>query len=331
MKHIGIIGAGAWGTALALAAIRAGNRVTLWSISFDEVEMINHRHENVYRLPGIALDPELTATTDPHDVSQTDAIILAVPAQFMRTTCETFRDVIPPSLPLVIASKGIETETSLLMSEVVQSIFAKNPLLVLSGPSFAAEVARKLPTSVALAAGTLALSQKIAQLLTSPSFSLSPCTDVIGVQVGGACKNIIAIACGILEGQELGDNARAALVTRGLDEVARLGCAMGGKRETFLGLAGAGDMILTTLSPQSRNQSFGLALGKGTPLDDLLAHKSSLTEGFHTASGAVALAEKYGVDMPITFAMSAFLNGTGLTMDDLIVALLSYPLESEAA
>lgn len=311
MNRVSIIGAGAWGTALALVAFRAGLKVTLWSASRDEVEAINTHHENVLRLPGIALDPSLCATLDPQEASREDLIILAPPAQFMRSTCNVFHNLLGPNIPLIIASKGIEDETSLLMSEVVREYFPRNPLLILSGPSFASDVAKKLPTAVALAADSLALSRKIAGLLSSEYFHLEPSEDIIGTQVGGACKNVIAIVCGIIEGRELGDNARAALVTRGLAEMARLGCAMGGDLKTFLGLAGVGDLTLTSLSSQSRNKSFGLELGYGTPLSELLSTKKTLTEGLHTVSGTILLAEKYQVEMPITFAMNKLLNGNG--------------------
>ncbi|HUX78143.1 MAG TPA: NAD(P)H-dependent glycerol-3-phosphate dehydrogenase [Alphaproteobacteria bacterium] len=330
MNNVSIIGAGAWGTALALCAFRAGSQVTLWSISLDEVETINQRHENVYRLPGIALDPSLQATTDPQECAKADMVILAPPAQFMRSTCETFQKVFPPHIPLIIASKGIENGTACLMTEVIQDYFPKNPLLVLSGPSFASDVAKRLPTAVTLAAQDLALSQKIASLLSSQYFRLYASQDMIGTQVGGACKNIIAIACGIIEGRELGDNARSALVTRGLSEITRLGSAMGGRLETFLGLSGMGDITLTSLSSQSRNKSFGLDLGRGTPLDELLSNKKTLTEGVHTVSGTVTLAKKFQMDMPITYALNDLLNGEG-NIDTLIENLLSRPLRTETA
>ncbi|MBY0500856.1 MAG: NAD(P)-dependent glycerol-3-phosphate dehydrogenase [Alphaproteobacteria bacterium] len=330
MKHITVIGAGAWGTALALAAFRGGSQATLWSPRLDMVETINHRHENVYRLPGIALDSGLSATTDPQEAAKADIIILAPPAQFMREVCKIYKNHIPSHIPLLIASKGIENGTSFLMSEVLQEFFPLNPPLVLSGPSFAGDVAKKLPTAIVLAAQDLHLSQKIAEILSSQRFRLYASDDIIGTQIGGACKNIIAIACGIIEGFGLGDNARAALVTRGLAEIARLGCEMGGKLETFLGLSGVGDIVLTSLSSQSRNKSFGLTLGRGTPLDELLTTKKSLTEGVHTVSGTVKLAKQYKVDMPITFAMNDLLHGGG-SVETLIEHLLNRPLKMEAA
>lgn len=330
MKKVSIIGAGAWGTALALSCFRAGAQVKVWSISLDEVETINNRHENVYRLPGIPLDPSIQATTLPEDVVQTDVALFVIPAQVVRSVCETFKPLLPPHVPLIIASKGIEEKSSRLMTEVTREYFPESPLLVLSGPSFASDVAKKMPTAVSLAAEKLSISQNYAGLLSSPSFRLYASDDIIGTQIGGACKNIIAIACGILEGLEMGDNARAALVTRGLAEITRLGVAMGAKVETFLGLSGVGDITLTSLSTQSRNMSFGLALGKGTPLDELLSNKKMLTEGVYTVSAATVLAHKYGVDMPLTFALKELLYGGG-DIQSLVDSILSRPLKAEAA
>lgn len=319
MNRVVIIGAGAWGTALSLAALRANCQVTIWSLFPDEVEAINQHHEN---------KSHLHATTDPDETSKADLVILVPPAQFMRSTCEIFRHKLLPHIPLIIASKGIENETSLLMSEVVHTYFPENPLLVLSGPSFAHEVANQLPTAVALAAKNLILSQQVADILNSPHFRLYPSDDIIGTQIGGACKNIIAIACGIVEGQKLGDNARTALVTYGLTEIARLGCAMGAKFETFLGLSGLGDITLTSLCSQSRNKSFGFALGQGTPLKELLATQKTLTEGVHTVSGTITLAKKHQVDMPITFAMNNLLQEKK-TLKGFIEAIFSHHLNME--
>ncbi len=330
MTHVSIIGAGAWGTALALAVFRAGAHVTLWSIRRDEVESINQNHENVSRLPGIKLDSLIYATLDAEEASKADVVIFVPPAQYMRSVCETFRKILPLDVPLIIASKGIEDGTFLLMSEVLREVFPNNPLLVLSGPSFASEVARGLPTAVDLAAEDIQVSQKIAHLLSSPSFRLSPTEDIIGTQVGSACKNVIAIACGILEGRQLGDNARAAAVAGGLTEIAQLGEAMGGKLETFLGLAGVGDVTLTSLSSQSRNKSFGMLLGQGLSLEEVLARSQTLTEGIYTISGTVALAEKYQINMPITFALKDFLQGKS-SLDSFVEAIFTSSLKKKVA
>lgn len=328
MNKVSVIGAGAWGTALALTAFRAGRTVNLWSFHSEKAEAMNQRHENVDHLPGTTLDPLIQAIADPRATIDADLVILAPPAQFMRNICETFPNIWPPHVPLLIASKGIENGSNLLMSEVVGEYFPHNPILVLSGPSFATDVAKELPTAIVLAAEDIVLAQKIATLLSTSHFRLYASDDIMGTQIGGACKNIIAIACGIVEGQKLGDNARAALVTRGLAEVSRLGCAMGAKLETFFGLSGLGDMILTSLSPQSRNQSFGFALGSGTPLEELLSNTKTLVEGVHTVAGAVSLARKHQVDMPITFAVYDLLNHGG-TIEELIDRLLTRPLKRE--
>lgn len=328
MKRISVIGAGAWGTALALTSFRAGLAVSLWSFSLDKTEMINQRHENVFRLPGISLDPLIHATTDPQETADADIIILAPPAQFIRSTCENFQHVWPSHVPLVIASKGIEQGSMLLMSEIVREYFPQNPILILTGPSFASDVAKKLPTAVVLVGVDATYTKNIAQLLSSPSFRLYVSNDIIGAQVGGACKNIIAIACGIIEGRELGDNARAALVTRGLAEISRLGCKMGASLETFWGLSGMGDVILTSLSSQSRNQAFGFSLGKGTPLEQLLSNKSMLVEGVHTVTGVHMLAKKLKVDMPITSAIFELLNGRE-SIDTLVDHILNRPIKME--
>lgn len=328
MKHVSVIGAGAWGTALALAVCRAGLRASLWSSSLDKVSSINQHRENIFRLPGVALNTLIQAISNPEETTSADLVILAPPAQTMTQTCELFHKLWAPSVPLLIASKGIENESMLLMSDVVRKYFPHNPILILSGPSFASEVAKILPTALSLASEDIVLAQEIAQLLSSPYFRIYASDDIIGTQVGGACKNVIAIACGIVEGLKLGDNARAALVTRGLAEVTRLGCKMGAKLETFLGLSGVGDMILTCLSPQSRNQVFGFSLGQGVPLEDLLSNKKTLVEGVHTVTAARALAKKHDIDMPITFAIDNLLNCGG-TIEMVIDDLLARPLKVE--
>lgn len=328
MKQVSIIGAGAWGTALAIAVGRAGLRASIWSPSSDKVASINQHRENIFRLPGVQLGPLIQAIKKPEETAHADVIILVPPAQRMRQVCETFQNLWSPSTPLLIASKGIENDSMLLMSEVVRDYFPLNPLLILSGPSFAIEVAKNLPTALSLAAEDMGLAQEIAQWLSSPYFRIYASDDRMGTQVGGACKNIIAIACGIVEGLRLGDNARAALVTRGLAEITRLGCKMGARSETFLGLSGVGDMILTCLSSQSRNQAFGFSLGQGIPLHELLSNKETLVEGVHTVTAAVALAKKHEVDMPITFAIHNLLNCNG-TVESVIDDLLARSLKIE--
>ncbi len=328
VNHVFVIGAGAWGTGLALSAHRAGCSAMVWSIFPEEVKAINTHHENILRLPNIKLPNELSATLDPGEVSKAEIVILAPPAQFMRNVCENFSNKIAPTIPLIIASKGIEKDTCLLMSEIVSEHFPENPLLVLSGPSFANDVAMARPTAVSLSASHLDVSQKIANQLSSPTFKLYPNNDLIGTQIGGACKNVIAIACGIVDGLSLGDNTRSAFLTYGLAEMTRLGCAMGGNPNTFLGLSGVGDLTLTALSSQSRNQSFGFALGQGTPLSKLLGNKDTLTEGVHTVNGMVQLANKFKTEMPITFALAELLNAS-LSIESFINKIVqqSIPME----
>ena len=326
---ISIIGAGAWGTALALAARRAGNDVTLWAYEADIVAAINDAHENTLYLPGFALDPAIRATADLAEAATADALLLAAPAQHMRTTIAPLAGHLPPAAPLIVCAKGIEQETLALMSEVVAAIFPQNPVFILSGPTFAADVAAGRPTAVTLAGSDLAAAQVLADRLSSDRFRPYSGDDVIGAQIGGAIKNVLAIACGIAEGRGFGDNARAALVTRGLAELTRLCLAKGGRAETMMGLSGLGDLVLTCTSTQSRNYSLGLALGAGRTLAEILGERHSVAEGVYTASAAVALAAKLGIEMPIATAVDAVLN-KGADINVVIEALLERPLRAEA-
>jgi len=326
---ISIIGAGAWGTALALAARRAGNDVTLWAYEADIVAAINDAHENTLYLPGVALDPAIRATADLAEAASADALLLAAPAQHMRSTIAPLAGHLPPATPLIVCAKGIEQETLALMSEAVEAVFPRNPVFILSGPTFAADVAAGLPTAVTLAGSDLAAAQVLADRLSSDRFRPYSGDDVIGAQIGGAIKNVLAIACGIAEGRGFGDNARAALVTRGLAELTRLCLAKGGRAETMMGLSGLGDLVLTCTSAQSRNYSLGLALGAGRTLSDILGERHSVAEGVYTASAAVALADKLGLEMPIATAVDAVLN-KGADIDVVIEALLARPLRAEA-
>lgn len=330
MQRIGVIGAGAWGTALALASIRAGRQTQLWAREPAVAEAMNSRHENPDYLPGVPLPTELHATTDAVAVlGQSDAVLLVVPAQHLRSTCQTLAPSWPAGVPAVICAKGIEQGTGLLMSEVVaEALPSSVPLVALSGPSFAAEVARGLPTAVTLACEDQSIGEGLLHALGSRAFRpyLSP--DLIGAEVGGAVKNVLAIACGVLEGRAMGDNARAALLTRGLAEITRLGVAKGGLPATFMGLSGMGDLLLTATSMQSRNFSLGFALGQGKTLNEILAGRKAVTEGVFTAAAVVALAERLGVDMPICQAVDAILN-RGVNVEDAVTALLARPFRAE--
>lgn len=329
MQRYGIIGGGAWGTALASVLRRAGRDVVIWAREPEVIAAINRDHANPLFLPGIALDPGIAATADLAAAAAADALLLVAPAQHLRGLATALAPQLAASVPLVICAKGIEEQSGALMSEVVAAIMPAAPLAVLSGPTFAAEVARGLPTAVTLAAHDAALGRRLIAAMGTREFRPYLSGDVAGAQIGGAVKNVMAIACGIIMGRGLGDNARAALITRGLAEMVRLACAKGGKAETLMGLSGLGDLTLTCSSTQSRNHALGVALGKGEKLADFLAARRSVAEGVSSAAAAAALARRLDVDMPIVFAVEAILHH-GAKIDDAIDALLTRPFKEEA-
>ena len=299
-QSIGVIGGGAWGTALALAALRAGRQTLLWAREPAVVEAINTAHENRDYLPGVTLPAALRATGDWAEVARCDAVLLVSPAQHLRSACGQLAPHLRAGVPVVICAKGIELDSHALMSEAAAAALPPStPLAVLSGPTFAAEVARGLPTAVTLACADASIGAALVEALGSRTFRPYLSDDVIGSQIGGAVKNVLAIACGVVEGRKLGDNARAALITRGLAEITRLALALGGRAETLMGLSGLGDLTLTCSSLQSRNMSLGAALGAGRSLSDILAERRSVAEGVYTAAAVVGLAKAKGVDMPI--------------------------------
>ncbi|MEO5335292.1 MAG: NAD(P)-dependent glycerol-3-phosphate dehydrogenase [Magnetospirillum sp. WYHS-4] len=327
IQRIGIVGAGAWGTALAVAARRAGRDVVLQAHEPEVAAAVNDRHENPF-LPGIALDPAIRAITGPAQALEADAVLLVAPAQFLRRVCASVAAVWPAGLPAVICAKGIEQGSGALMSEAVAAVLPQAPLAVLSGPSFAAEVAHGLPTAVTLASSDLALARTLAAALGSAPFRVYASDDMVGAELGGAVKNVLAIGCGIVEGRGLGDNARAALITRGLAEIIRLGDTLGAKASTFMGLSGLGDLVLTCNAMQSRNFSLGVALGEGRSLGEVLGERKSVAEGVYTAASVMALAGRHGVDMPICRAVDAVLNG-GAGVEETIAGLLARPVGAE--
>ena len=329
MKRIGIVGAGAWGTALAMVAHRAGCDIVLQAREAEVAVSINERRENTLFLPGVALDPAIVATTELDRAAAADAVLLAVPAQHTRTICTALAPAWTPGVPAVVCAKGIEQGTSALMSEVLGETLPDAPVAVLSGPTFATEVARDQPTAVTLACADDDLAEALAAVLGTPRFRIYHSPDVIGAQVGGAVKNVLAIACGIVEGRGLGDNTRAALITRGLAEIVRLGLAKGARAKTFRGLSGLGDLTLTCNAMQSRNYSLGVALGRGDPLDQILAARASVAEGVFSAAAVTALARRLSVDMPISAAMDGVLNHAA-DIDATIAGLLARPPGAEA-
>ncbi|MFO1243070.1 MAG: NAD(P)H-dependent glycerol-3-phosphate dehydrogenase [Rickettsiales bacterium] len=327
--RFGVIGSGAWGTALAILANRAGSDVCLWTRSESIKEMIEQRRTNDVYLPDIFIEPSIEVTTDLRTACAADALILAVPAQSLRSLCISLSDLLQPETPLIIACKGIERGSLALMSEVVNATLPANPVMVLSGPNFANEAAKGVPTATVLAATERDEAERVRFALGGKYFRPYLSDDVIGVQIGGAIKNVIAIACGVANGMGYGENARAALVTRGLAEMIRLAEVRGGKRETLTGLSGFGDLMLSCCSRTSRNMALGYGIGSGKEgLEAVKAQSHGLTEGVATAESVYQMALKLGVSMPISMTVHEVLTGI-LTVEEGIKALLSRPFASE--
>ncbi len=328
-RRWGVLGAGAWGTALAQVLVRAGRNVTLWAYEADLVEAINTRHENDLYLPGVALEPGLRATSDLAAMADADALLLVTPAQHLRRMAGGLRPFLRGGTPAIICSKGIEQGTGRLMAEMLAEALPQAVPAVLSGPSFAREVAEGLPTAVTLACADKEMAGKLARSIGLPTFRPYISSDLIGVEIGGAVKNVLAIACGIVDGKRFGASARAALTTRGFAELTRLALALGGRAETLAGLSGLGDLVLTCNSPQSRNMSLGMALGKGQVLAQVLGERISVAEGVFTATAVRDLARTKGIDMPIVEAVAAIVTGEA-SVDQSIDALLARPFTSES-
>ena len=324
IETVGVLGGGAWGTALALTAARAGRKVRLWARDHATVAAIDEHHENRRYLPGVPLE-HIPATDNIAVALRADLILLAVPSQAVRDVARIAEPYLPGGTPVVISAKGLERGTGKRMSEVVAEVAPDLRPAVLSGPSFAADVARGLPTAVTIAAADESLALALCHALGNISFRPYAETDVIGVEIGGAVKNVLAIAAGIVAGRKLGASALAALVARGFAELRRLGAALGAKPETLMGLSGLGDLVLTCSGPQSRNFAYGLALGEGVGLQ--AAHP--LVEGIETAGVARQLARRHRVDMPIVAAVADILAGK-LQIDAAIEGLMSRPLKREA-
>jgi glycerol-3-phosphate dehydrogenase (NAD(P)+) len=323
---LGVIGGGAWGTALAQVAASGNRETLLWALEQEVVEAINHRHENAAFLPGIALNPSVRATSDFGDLKERDALLVVTPAQHMRAILEQAPH---GSKPLVLCSKGIEEESGELLHQVAKDACPKSEIAVLSGPTFAHEVARGLPTAVTLAAEDVGLGKLLRDRIGQPTFRIYLSDDVAGAEIGGAVKNVLAIACGVVEGKGLGQNARAALIGRGLAEMTRFGMAFGAKRETLAGLSGLGDLVLTCTSTSSRNYSLGKGIGEGRSAAELLADRKTVAEGAFTAPVLARLATEKGIDMPIVDAVDALVAGRA-NVDEVLGALLSRPARSEA-
>jgi len=323
-NHIAVLGAGAWGTALANILARGGRSVTLWARNPALAATICTSRENA-RLPGIPIEARVAITDRLADAAGADAVLLAVPAQALRGVTTALAPSLPEATPLIACAKGIERGTHKFMTEVIAEAAPTARAAILSGPSFAADVARGLPTAVTLAAADETLAAALAAALGSTSFRLYHSTDIRGVEIGGAAKNVLAIAAGIVTGRGLGSSASAALTTRGFAELFRFGKAFGARPETLVGLSGLGDLILTCSGPQSRNFSFGLALGRGSTAAQATG---KLAEGIFTASVLVDMAQARAVEMPIATAVSAVLDGR-LSVDQAIESLLTRPFRAE--
>lgn len=336
-EKIAIIGGGAWGTALAATVCSAGRNVVLWARENDVARSINEKHRNTVFLPGVDLDPKIKATDDMGKaLSGADAVLVVAPSQFLRDVLIAMKSHLSATRAVCLCGKGIERNTGLLMSQVAADVLRDHPIAVLSGPSFAAEVARREPTLVTIASEDISSADKaeasiaarLARSLGTPWFRPYISNDVVGVEVGGAVKNVLAIACGIAAGLGFGSNTRAALITRGIEEIKTLAEALGGKRETVTGLSGVGDLTLTCSSEQSRNMSFGLSLGKGLTVEEALGDRPQVVEGMVNAVAVTDLAGKLGIEMPISEAVRAIV-AEGSPIRDAIANLMGRPLKGE--
>jgi len=300
-RNVAIIGAGSMGTAMAILLSKNGNNVRLWSPMKDEISMLKTNKEHITRLPGVKIPESVVFTTDIEiAVKDCEVIVLAVPSQTTRQNCRTLSNIISKDTVVVTCSKGIEDGTCKLLSEIMQDELPKNDIAVISGPSHAEEIARDIPTTVVAASVKIKVAKFLQDLFMTSNFRVYTNTDVVGVELGGALKNIIALCAGISDGLGFGDNTKAALMTRGIAEISRLGVAMGGKADTFSGLTGVGDLIVTCTSMHSRNRRAGILIGQGKSVQQALEEVNMVVEGVATTKPAYDLARKLGISMPIT-------------------------------
>jgi glycerol-3-phosphate dehydrogenase (NAD(P)+) len=323
---VGIVGGGAWGTALAAVMAQIHDEVLIWAREDDVVAGINDAHENTAFLAGLKLSPKIAATGDLTRMAECGALLIVTPAQHVRATLSALPD---NKAPLLLCAKGIEADTQMLVSDIAAQVRPDNPLAVLSGPTFAHEVAAGKPTAITLATPNQAIGSMLMRLIAAPHFRPYWSDDVIGAEIGGAVKNVLAIGCGVVDGAGLGLNARAALIARGFAEMQRYGLARGGRTETLAGLSGLGDLVLTCSSENSRNFSLGRGLGQGISATEMLADRRTVAEGAFTAPVLLQSAQKLGVDMPIVAAVCALLDGSA-TVGEVTAALLARPLKAES-
>lgn len=321
IEKLAVVGGGAWGTALAQVAATGGRDTLLWALEEDVVSAVNKIHENPVYLKGLKLEKSIRATSSFSDLAEADAWLVVTPAQHMRAVLKRSPC---PNMPLILCSKGIEESSGKLLHEVAHEVCPSSPVAVLSGPTFAHEVAAGLPTAVTLACEDRTLGEELRARINLQHFRTYCTDDVAGAEVGGAVKNVLAIACGIAEGRGLGQNARAALIARGFAEMTRFGLAMGGRRETLAGLSGLGDLVLTCSSTSSRNFSLGKAIGEGKKPADLMKDRRTVAEGAHTAPVLDRIAKERGIDMPLVDAVASLLAGK-VSLDELLGTMLSRP------
>lgn len=322
--RLGVIGGGAWGTALAQVGASGGD-VLLWAREPEVVEAVNSRHENSVFLAGSQLDPAVRATGELADLAECDAWLVVTPAQHMRAVLEAAPNA---GRPLILCSKGIEERSGALLHRVAAEASPGAPIAVLSGPTFAHEVAAGLPTAVTLAAEDHSLAEALRDRISRPTFRIYLSDDVAGAEIGGAVKNVLAIACGVVDGKGLGQNARAALIARGFAEMTRFGLANGAKRETLAGLSGLGDLVLTCSSTSSRNFSLGKGIGEGRSPAELMSDRKTVAEGAFTAPVLARLAEEMDIDMPVVAAVDKLLSGRA-NVDQVLQELLARPPRPE--
>ena len=308
MANVGVLGAGSWGTALSVLLTENGHQVTVWSIDENEVKMLNEKREHELKLPGVKLPDSLVITGNMEDtIRGRDFLVLAVPSPFTRSTAKKMAPYVADGQIIVDVAKGIEESTLLTLSKQIEQEIPQADVAVLSGPSHAEEVGRKLPTTCVIGAKTRKTAEYLQSMFISPVFRVYTSPDILGIELGGSLKNVIALAAGIADGLGYGDNTKAALITRGIAEIARLGVKMGGKIETFTGLTGIGDLIVTCASVHSRNRKAGYLIGQGMSMQEAMDEVKMVVEGVYSAKAAAKLAEKYGVSMPIVDEVNAVL------------------------
>lgn len=327
-NKIGVLGAGAWGTALAMAMVRAGRDTLLWARETEVVDSINTSHENTLFLPDVTLDSKLKATGNLADFADVDAVLMVSPAQHLRSSVEGLKPFIKPNCPLIICSKGIEVSSGKLMSQVMAEVAPQQPFAILSGPTFAAEVVRGQFSAITLACEDEKMGQDLADAIGERNFRPYLSNDVIGSQIGGAVKNVLAIATGMAAGLDMGENTRAAVITRGLAEMVRFAATYGAENETLMGLSGLGDLLLTCSSTQSRNMSLGMALGQGQSFKDYMQGKLSVAEGAHTVKILYKIAKDNDIHMPITESVHRIIEG-GESVSKVLEELVTRPFTRE--